>query len=81
MFMKMCSQVVGLLILGVFLLGGSPSYGQLSPTYYDDTCPNASSIVRGVIQEAFISDVRIGASLIRLHFHDCFVNVTILAVL
>ncbi|CBI16467.3 unnamed protein product, partial [Vitis vinifera] len=72
--MKMCSQVVGLLILGVFLLGGSPSYGQLSPTYYDDTCPNASSIVRGVIQEAFISDVRIGASLIRLHFHDCFVN-------
>ncbi|XP_034687270.1 peroxidase A2-like [Vitis riparia] len=72
--MKMCSQVVGILILGVFLLGGSPSYGQLSPTYYDDTCPNASSIVRGVIQEAFISDVRIGASLIRLHFHDCFVN-------
>ncbi|KAJ9697834.1 hypothetical protein PVL29_007113 [Vitis rotundifolia] len=69
-----CKRVVGLFILGVFLLGRSPSYGQLSATYYDDTCPNVSSIVSGVIQEAFTSDVRIGASLIRLHFHDCFVN-------
>lgn len=81
MFLKMCSQVVGLLILGVFLLGGSPSYGQLSASYYDETCPNVSTIVRGVIEEAFLSDIRIGASLIRLHFHDCFVDVTTLAFL
>ncbi|XVF07387.1 hypothetical protein REPUB_Repub06bG0134500 [Reevesia pubescens] len=52
------------------------SKAQLNATFYDTTCPNASSIVRGVIQQALQSgsDVRIGASLIRLHFHDCFVN-------
>ncbi|XP_021282206.1 peroxidase A2-like [Herrania umbratica] len=50
------------------------SKAQLSATFYATTCPNASSIVRSVIQQALQSDVRIGASLIRLHFHDCFVN-------
>ncbi|XP_050140178.1 peroxidase A2-like [Malus sylvestris] len=47
---------------------------QLTPTFYDASCPNATSIVRGVIQEALQTDPRIAASLIRLHFHDCFVN-------
>lgn len=53
------------------------SNGQLNATFYSGTCPNVSSIVRGVIQTALQSDARIGASLIRLHFHDCFVNVNI----
>lgn len=51
------------------------SKAQLSSTFYDTTCPNASSVVRGVIQQAAQRDVRIGAKLIRLHFHDCFVDV------
>ncbi|KAI9123293.1 hypothetical protein K1719_006182 [Acacia pycnantha] len=50
------------------------SNAQLSSSFYDTTCPNASSIVRGVIEQAAQSDVRIGAKLIRLHFHDCFVD-------
>ncbi|KAF2314497.1 hypothetical protein GH714_027060 [Hevea brasiliensis] len=53
---------------------GPLAYAQLSPTFYDQSCPNVSSIIRGVIQEALQSDSRIGGSLIRLHFHDCFVN-------
>ncbi|KAG6620721.1 hypothetical protein I3842_Q051400 [Carya illinoinensis] len=58
-----------------FLLGGiSVSHAQLSSTYYDETCPNVTSIIRGVIDNALLSDPRIGASLLRLHFHDCFVN-------
>ncbi|KAK7856192.1 peroxidase 15 [Quercus suber] len=61
-------------LLCVVLLGGSLSHGQLSPTFYDTTCPNVSNIVRGIIEEALKTDARIGASLIRLHFHDCFVN-------
>uniref|UniRef100_A0A087WNH2 Peroxidase n=1 Tax=Ficus benghalensis TaxID=309271 RepID=A0A087WNH2_FICBE len=47
---------------------------QLTPTFYRSTCPNVTSIVRGVIQDALQTDLRIPASLIRLHFHDCFVN-------
>ncbi|GKV34534.1 hypothetical protein SLEP1_g42902 [Rubroshorea leprosula] len=50
------------------------SNAQLSSTFYATTCPNVSSIVRTVLQSALNSDPRIGASLIRLHFHDCFVN-------
>ncbi|GLT88321.1 hypothetical protein SLE2022_063520 [Rubroshorea leprosula] len=50
------------------------SQAQLNSTFYATTCPNVSSIVRTVLQQALQSDPRIGASLIRLHFHDCFVN-------
>ncbi|XP_058209767.1 peroxidase A2-like [Rhododendron vialii] len=50
------------------------SNAQLNSTFYSTSCPNVSSIVTGVVQQALQSDPRIGASLIRLHFHDCFVN-------
>ncbi|KAF2286288.1 hypothetical protein GH714_013278 [Hevea brasiliensis] len=54
------------------LIGGWFANGQLSSTFYDQTCPYASCIIREVIKQALESDPRIGASLIRLHFHDCF---------
>ncbi|KAM2126626.1 hypothetical protein ACFX1X_005678 [Malus domestica] len=47
---------------------------QLSSTFYSTTCPNVTSIVRGVVEQAQQNDIRIGAKLIRVHFHDCFVN-------
>ncbi|MED6119419.1 hypothetical protein PIB30_011784 [Stylosanthes scabra] len=46
---------------------------QLSPDYYSTTCPNLRAIVRRVIVNAAQSNPRIFASLLRLHFHDCFV--------
>lgn len=51
------------------------SNAQLSATFYATTCPNVTEIVRGVMQQAQQTDVRAGAKIIRLHFHDCFVNV------
>ena len=48
----------------------------LSSAFYDASCPGAHDVVRRVIQDARVSDPRIPASLIRLHFHDCFVNVS-----
>ncbi|KAL5833961.1 hypothetical protein ACOSQ3_017635 [Xanthoceras sorbifolium] len=47
---------------------------QLSPTFYATSCPNVSSVVRNVVQQARQSDARLGAKIIRVHFHDCFVN-------
>ncbi|VAI07974.1 unnamed protein product [Triticum turgidum subsp. durum] len=47
---------------------------QLSPAYYDESCPHVYDTVRRVIQEARTADPRILASLVRLQFHDCFVN-------
>ncbi|OAY28916.1 peroxidase A2 [Manihot esculenta] len=58
----------------LFVSSGGLASAQLSPTFYDQSCPNVSSIIRGVIAEALQTDTRIGGSLIRLHFHDCFVQ-------
>ncbi|BFG33452.1 hypothetical protein CerSpe_197260 [Prunus speciosa] len=59
----------------LFLCAGA-GYGeaQLTTTFYDEVCPCAVTIVRGVILDALQTDPRIAASLTRLHFHDCFVN-------
>ncbi|CAL5423514.1 unnamed protein product [Camellia sinensis] len=67
------SSSLVVIILGVLVLLHE-SNAQLNSTFYSTTCPNVSSIVTNVVQQALQSDPRIGASLIRLHFHDCFVN-------
>lgn len=50
------------------------SDGQLDYSYYEGACPSLHRIVRWNVLEALRSDSRIAASLLRLHFHDCFVN-------
>lgn len=42
-------------------------------------CPEAEAIIFSRVQEAVLEDSRMAASLLRLHFHDCFVNVCCLA--
>ncbi|KAM1055209.1 hypothetical protein FF1_028798 [Malus domestica] len=70
---QFCYKYMFVILLILCASAGSGD-AQLTPTFYDESCPNATSIVRGVIQEALQTDPRIAASLIRLHFHDCFVN-------
>ncbi|EYU41115.1 hypothetical protein MIMGU_mgv1a024280mg, partial [Erythranthe guttata] len=52
----------------------SCSNAQLSPNFYASTCPNLQLIVRNAMREAITQELRIGASILRLFFHDCFVN-------
>ncbi|KAF6139174.1 hypothetical protein GIB67_023227 [Kingdonia uniflora] len=47
---------------------------QLSADIYSTTCPNVTAIVRREVFKAIKTETRIAASLVRLHFHDCFVN-------
>ncbi|KAK7341322.1 hypothetical protein VNO80_24248 [Phaseolus coccineus] len=47
---------------------------QLSSKFYDSTCPNALTTIRTVTRSAVSKERRMAASLIRLHFHDCFVQ-------
>ncbi|KAL6220113.1 hypothetical protein ACLB2K_007870 [Fragaria x ananassa] len=42
--------------------------------YYSGVCPKAESIVRDVMKKALIREPRSLASVMRLQFHDCFVN-------
>jgi peroxidase len=46
----------------------------LSETFYDTTCPNLFTIVSDLVTAAFNAEARMAASLLRLHFHDCFPN-------
>ncbi|CAL5425677.1 unnamed protein product [Camellia sinensis] len=47
---------------------------QLSADFYSATCPNLLAVVRKQVQNAVKTEMRMAASLLRLHFHDCFVN-------
>lgn len=49
--------------------------GPLSSRFYDKACPNLQSIVRSVMVQAVAAEPRMGASILRMFFHDCFVNV------
>ena len=53
--------------------------GYLYPQFYDHSCPKAQEIVRSVLAKAVAKDARMAASILRLHFHDCFVQVLLLA--
>ncbi|KAJ7966799.1 Peroxidase [Quillaja saponaria] len=52
---------------------GGISFG-LSPDFYQFTCPQANNIVMSVLEKAITNEPRMAASLLRLHFHDCFVQ-------
>lgn len=47
----------------------------LSVDYYSKSCPTAVKIIREVMECAVLSDPRNAAAILRLHFHDCFVQV------
>ncbi|KAH6798322.1 Peroxidase superfamily protein [Perilla frutescens var. frutescens] len=67
--------IVSILTLGLPLSILSSSSGvSLSPHYYDDICPKALPAIKRIVEDAIAQENRMGASLLRLHFHDCFVQ-------
>lgn len=60
-------------LLLVFLLIGTSS-AQLSENFYSKKCPKVFKTVQTVVKTAVAKENRIGASLLRLFFHDCFVD-------
>ncbi|CAL4970362.1 unnamed protein product [Urochloa decumbens] len=60
-------------LVALFLLA-SAAHGQLSPSFYATTCPTLGLIVRATMIKALLTERRMGASLVRLLFHDCFVQ-------
>ncbi|KAM3710218.1 hypothetical protein ACB098_01G013800 [Castanea mollissima] len=64
------SSILSFSTLFLFMLGIASA--QLSSNFYSSSCPKALSIIRGAVNTAVSKDNRMGASLLRLHFHDCF---------
>ncbi|GFQ04245.1 peroxidase 52 [Phtheirospermum japonicum] len=74
-------KVVITLAILLLSLSSSSAYKQnpfdnnkLYADFYSQTCPNLLTTVSSAVQEAIKKEPRMGASLLRLHFHDCFVN-------
>ncbi|KAL0537605.1 hypothetical protein IC582_026588 [Cucumis melo] len=68
------NKMVLALTLDLFAVLMQSSLAHLSPNFYYKTCPKLLSVVRAGVWSAVAKEARMGASLLRLHFHDCFVN-------
>lgn len=70
------SQVLVLLVVFLLAVGAAKAGGsRLQYGFYSKTCPEAEAIVRDVIWKNKMKEPRSAASVMRLQFHDCFVNV------
>lgn len=56
--------------------GFGRGYPGLYPEFYEFSCPQVNDIVMSVLEKAIGREPRMAASLLRLHFHDCFVQVS-----
>ncbi|CAL5061044.1 unnamed protein product [Urochloa decumbens] len=66
-----CASCLSLLLV---LAMSSAASAQLSSTFYDTSCPKALATIKSAVDAAVAQEARMGASLLRLHFHDCFVQ-------
>ncbi|KAK4840933.1 hypothetical protein QYF36_021745 [Acer negundo] len=71
---KFLLLVVSLIAFAPLCFCNKPNYGKLYPQFYDHSCPKAQQIVKSVLAKAVAKETRMAASLLRLHFHDCFVK-------
>ncbi|KAL6876465.1 hypothetical protein ACP4OV_013037 [Aristida adscensionis] len=63
-----------LIILFSLLVCAAHCDDHLSASYYDETCPGAQQVVQSVMASKVAADPSMAAAVLRLFFHDCFVN-------
>jgi len=59
-------------VLVMFSLASMALSDSLSPSFYNHVCPQVLPAIKRVVEDAVRQERRMGASLLRLHFHDCF---------
>ncbi|XP_027329483.1 peroxidase P7-like isoform X1 [Abrus precatorius] len=67
-----CSSFMISFTLLVLMLGSANA--TLSTNFYSISCPKLFETVKCTVESAISKEARMGASLLRLFFHDCFVN-------
>lgn len=71
-------RLVGVIMVMKFMIASGWTYGVsngLNMNYYIMACPFAEMIIKNTVNRALQSDRTLAAALIRMHFHDCFVEV------
>ncbi|KAG2649746.1 hypothetical protein PVAP13_1NG130038 [Panicum virgatum] len=63
-----------LLMVSLALMAAVGTAAALSTKYYDKRCPGLQPAVRSAVARAVAVDPSAGAAVLRLFFHDCFVN-------
>ncbi|KAB1214093.1 Peroxidase 4 [Morella rubra] len=72
--MAASSSFVAIVTLAFLLFFMGSTNAQLSTNFYSSSCPKLLSTVQSTVKSAISKEARMGASLLRLFFHDCFVN-------
>lgn len=73
--MKIINTGGVLLLIWVFLGALSSVHGGLEMGFYDESCPQAESIILNYVKKHIPHAPTLAAPLLRMHFHDCFVRV------
>ncbi|CAK9177202.1 unnamed protein product [Ilex paraguariensis] len=68
-------EAICMVFLVILLMGlSAKAQGGLKTDFYSSSCPKAEATVRSTVEAHFKKDPTIAAGLLRLHFHDCFVQ-------
>ncbi|KAL5700439.1 peroxidase [Ranunculus cassubicifolius] len=75
------APLISLIFLSSLMLGSHvsaqttpPLVSGLSYNFFRTTCPSLETTIRDYLREIFSSDFRVAAGILRVHFHDCFVQ-------
>lgn len=76
----MANLVTMFLVMEMILVSGF-SFGAsgLNMNYYLMSCPFAEPVVKNIVNRALQDDPTLAAGLVRMHFHDCFIEVHFLS--
>ncbi|XP_074269875.1 peroxidase 20 [Silene latifolia] len=66
------SKLWFIIVLAVICVSSSTE--ELVPDFYRETCPWVENVVSFVVRSRVLKQPRVAAQLLRLHFHDCFVQ-------
>ncbi|RYR36837.1 hypothetical protein Ahy_A09g041789 [Arachis hypogaea] len=67
-----CWLILAITLCVIGIGSGDDDHELLSENFYHKTCPKAVETIRKAVIDAVSQEPRMGASLLRLHFHDCF---------
>ncbi|KAM3301504.1 peroxidase 3 [Capsicum chacoense] len=72
--MAIFGDLSNFLVLYILLGIVCSSHAQLQLNFYAKICPQAEKIIQSYVQKQITNAPSLAASLLRLHFHDCFVR-------